>query len=198
MRWAFIPKRIDYDGSQLASHFSFRTASLVGDSVVAFVGSCNVRPDCMVDVADLVAGFKIQSRQMLHFIVEHFDTDLERAVLRQRLLVSILQQDVNKRLREKKSERFVEREGDDLFMSGRKLTISVATASPVSCLIHLGVNIDAQGAPVDAIGLSELLPRKDLESLTTNVMRRYAAEHESVQEARALVRGVGEYGSEAE
>jgi len=196
MRWAFIPKRIDYDGSQLASHFAFKTASLVGDSIVAFVGSCNVKPDCMVDVADLVAGLKIMSKQMLHFIAEHFDTDLDRTIPRQRLLVSILQQEVNTRLREKRSERFVERDGDDLFVSGRKLTVSVATASPVSCLIHLGVNIDAHGAPVDAIGLSELLPRKTLETLAASVMRRYVAEDKSIQEARALVRGVGEYGGD--
>ena len=194
MKWAFITERIDYDGSQLASHFAYKTASLVGDSIVAFVGSCDVRAECMVDVADLANGCKIVSRQMLHFIVEHFDTDLARAVLRQRLLVSILQQDVNAGLREHNSDRFVERDGDDLFVSGRKLTVSVATASLVSCLIHLGVNIDPRGAPNDAIGLSELLPRKGLEPLTTDVMVKYVAEHDSVKDAMALVRGVAEFG----
>ena len=197
MKWAFIPERVDYDGSQLAAHFAYKSASLVGDSIVAFVGACNVRPECMVDVADLADGCKIASREMLHFIVEHFDADLERAVLRQRLLVSILQQAVNTRLRENKSDRFVERDGDDLFVGDRKLTVSVATASPVSCLIHLGVNIDARGAPNDAIGLSDLLPREGLETLTTDVMVRYVAEHESVREARSLVRGVTEFDGKA-
>jgi len=198
MKWVFIPKRIDYDGSQLASHFAYKSASLVGDSIVAFVGACDVRPEFMVDVADLASGCEIASRQMLHFIVEHFDADLERAVLRQRLLASILQQAVNTRLRSNlivgaKSDRFVRRDGDDLFVGDRKLTVSVATASPVSSLIHLGVNIDARGAPVAAIGLSELLPRECLEPLTTDVMVRYAAECEDIREARSLVRGVAEY-----
>lgn len=193
MKWAFIPKRIDYDGSQLASHFAYKSASLVGDSIVAFVGACDVRPEFMVDVADLASGCEIASRQMVHFIVEHFDADLERAVLRQRLLVSILQQAVNMRLRESKSDSFVRREGDDLFVGDRKLTVSVATASPVSCLIHLGVNIDATGAPVAAIGLSDLLPRERLEPLAADAMVRYAAECEDIREARSLVRGVKEY-----
>lgn len=38
----------------------------------------------------------------------------------------------------------------------RKLSVSIVTATPVSCILHLGVNVDAQGAPVNAIGLSEL------------------------------------------
>jgi len=197
VKWAFIPERIDYDGCQLAAHFAYKSASLVGDSIVAFVGACNVRPECMVDVADLADGCKIAGRQMLHFIVEHFDADIERAVLRQRLLVSILQQAVNTRLRASNSDRFVERDGDDLFVGDRKLTVSVATLSPVSCLVHLGVNIDARGAPNDAIGLSELLRREGLETLTTDVMVRYVAEHESVREARSLVRGVTEFDGKA-
>jgi len=197
VKWAFIPERIDYDGSHLASHFAYKRASLVGDSIVAFVGACNVRAECMVDVADLADGCKIISREMLHFIVEHFDTDLGKAILWQRLLVSLLQQAVNTRLWASKSDRFVERDGDDLFVGDSKLTVSVATASPVSCLIHLGVNIDATGAPVDAIGLADLLPREDLEALRTDVMVRYVAEHESVSEARSLVRGVTEFDGKA-
>ena len=40
------------------------------------------------------------------------------------------------------------RKGDDLFLGEGKLSVSIATASPVSTLIHLGVNEDASGAPV--------------------------------------------------
>lgn len=198
MRYEFITNRIDYDGSQLASHFAYKTASLVGDSVVAFIGACDVSFKSMVDVADLEARCKILSREMLHFIVEHFDAGLESAVLRQRLLVSILQQNVNTRLIELGARELVLRKGDDLFVGKKKLTVSVATKSAVSCLIHLGVNIDAAGAPVEAIGLSELLPGHDYEAFTGEVMRQYAEELSEISEAMALVRGVGEYAGGAD
>ncbi|MBN1593018.1 MAG: DUF366 family protein [Candidatus Coatesbacteria bacterium] len=194
MKWAFIPDRIDYDGSQLAAHFAFRRASLAGDSIISFIGACDVSASCMVDVADLADGCTIVSREMLHFIVEHFDRNLERAVLRQRTLVSLLQQEVNVRLREYGDDRYVIRDGDDLFLGGSKLTVSVATASHVSCLIHLGVNIDPEGAPVEAIGLQSLLPKERPEQLASFLMEKYAAEMASVHNAMALVRGVSEFG----
>jgi len=193
MKWSFIPKCIDYDGSQLASHFAYTTASLVGDSIVAFIGACNVHFKWMVDVADLSDNCEIISPHMLHFIAEYFDNDLNACILRQRVLVSILQQEINLRLKKQGSDRIVQRSGDDLFVGNKKLTISVATTSPVSCLIHLGVNISVEGVPVEAIGLSELIPRKKVEVLAASVMKYCIAEEDSIREARALVRGVDEY-----
>ena len=37
-----------------------------------------------------------------------------------------------------------------------KLSVSIVTATPVSVLMHVGINIDPAGAPVPAIGLAEL------------------------------------------
>jgi len=50
------------------------------------------------------------------------------------------------------------RRGDDIYVNGRKLSISIATVSPVSVKIHIGINVEAKGIPkgVDAIGLKEL------------------------------------------
>ena len=64
---------------------------------VAFVGPCDVRPEFMKDVEDLKAASRIYSEEMLHFIVEHFGCVLDMAVLRQRLLMAIMAENLNRR-----------------------------------------------------------------------------------------------------
>ncbi|RLF91350.1 DUF366 domain-containing protein, partial [Thermococci archaeon] len=51
-----------------------------------------------------------------------------------------------------------ERKGDDIYVGDRKLSISIATISPVSIKIHIGINVTSRGVPQDvkAIGLQEL------------------------------------------
>ena len=195
MKWAFITRQIDYDGSQLASHFALINASLTGDSIVSFVGACEVLPEFMVDLSDLKAGHRIFSPKMLHFIAEHFEVDLVRATLRQRLLVSILQQELNSHLQPPGSRGPVRRAGDDLFIKRRKLTISVATTSPVSSLIHLGVNLKTEGVPVEAASISDVVPDASPQQIAEAVMKTYCAECESIEEAAAQVRGVGFFGA---
>lgn len=121
---------------------------------------------------------------MLHFIVEHFDMSLERAILRQRLLVAIIADALN----EAKGCFLVRRQGDDLFADDRKLSVSIATRSPVSCLIHVGVNISSKNTPVPTRGLSDL--GVDPRRLAQVVLRAYVGECESAQAARCKVRGV--------
>lgn len=149
MQTLWLDETITYTGAQLRSLWAFRTCGLQGDSIVAFCGPCDVSEEHMVDEADRRAGQRIYSPWMLHFIVEHFDCDLERAVLRQRLLVALTGDLINSRL----GRLAVRREGDDLFAADRKLSVSIATLSPVSALIHLGLNVRTEGVPVPAVGL---------------------------------------------
>jgi hypothetical protein len=180
----FAPETIDYDGSQIRSLWAYRRYGLEGDSIVAFTGACDIPAENMVDVEDLRAGAKIVSRKMLHFIVEHFDHDLEKAVLRQRLLATMAR-DI---LLEMCPQCPVRREGDDLFVDDAKLSISIATLTPVSAKIHLGLNIDGKGAPVKAIGLGELgVEPKDY---AREVLDAYAGEMAGIYRARTKVRGV--------
>jgi hypothetical protein len=81
------------------------------------------------------------------------------------------------------------RDGDDLYLRDRKLSISVATVSPTSGLIHSGFNARGEGAPVPAIGLEELAldPRRFAEQL----LSAYARELESAGEAARKVKRVG-------
>ena len=183
MKTLFIPQTIAYTGEQLSALWAYMNFNVQGDSVVAFSGPCEIPFAHMVDGEDVKDRSRISSRHMLHFIAEHFDLDLEKAVLRQRLLATIVR-DV---LVEWRPKAKIRREGDDLYEGCRKLSISIATLSPVSSLIHFGINVVSTGAPVPAKGLADygLAPRL----FAQEVMRRYAAEMDSILAATTKVRG---------
>lgn len=175
-----------YDGTQLASHWIYKKCGILGDVIVAFQGPCRVDLEDMVDLADVRDGACIYSPWMLHFLVEHFDTNLQTAVLRQRLLI-LLAYDILHQKTAQKSDS-LKRKGDDLYCEGRKLSVSIATASPVSTLIHFGVNINAEGAPVPAIGLNEM--NVDPIEFARDLMDAYVDEIESIRDACLKVRWV--------
>jgi len=181
MRAHLAAAPIPYTGRELRSHWILDTFGIQGDAIVAFCGPCEVELEAMVDLADVAAGQGIRSRLMLHFIAESFDTDLGKAVLRQRLLVALARELLL-------HEADVRREGDDLYVAARKLSVSIATASPISTLIHLGINIDPEGAPVAAIGLEEL--GVDARELAGALLRAFVQELHGVQQARCKVRPV--------
>jgi len=181
----FVDREIAYTGAQLRSLWALETFDLAGDSAVAFLGPCDVASEHMKDMEDLKAGSRIYSERMAHFIVEHFDADLDRAVLRQRLLIAAMGEELNRRLGGAR----VERRGSDLYDGDRKLTVSIASASPVSALIHAGINVSSRNTPVPTRGLDDygILPREFAES----VLRAYAADLASAHRARCKARPCG-------
>ncbi len=183
MRTRVLRRRMDYTGAELRSHFAFRLLGIEGDSAIAFLGPCDVTPECMVDLADHRSGSTIRGRLMLHFLVEHFGRGLLAAVLSQRLLAALARD-----LLQEKSRRSIERRGDDLFVGPRKLSISVATLSPVSALVHFALNVDAALAPVAAASLRDL--RVEPRSFARELLRRYSAEEASIAAAIVTVRPV--------
>jgi hypothetical protein len=180
----FVEKEIAYTGEQLRSHWAYRSFDLLGDSAVAFVGPCDVRPEFMKDVEDLKAAARIYSEEMLHFIVEHFGCGLDEAVLRQRLLMAIMAENLNRR--ELKGG-LVTRSGSDLYDGKFKLTVSIASVSPVSALIHAGINISSRNTPVPTRGLADygIEPR----AFAEEVLAGYSAEYDGLLRARCKVRG---------
>ncbi|HIE11975.1 MAG TPA: DUF366 family protein [Desulfotomaculum sp.] len=191
VRTFLFEKELTYDGTQLSSLWGLKRFDIRGDSIIAFRGGCRVKNHELVDIEDFKAGDSIFSPDMLHFIIEHFDNDLEKAVLRQRLLVA-LTKDL---LGERGLKHPVYRDGDDLFaaINGSlcKLSVSIATVTPVSTMIHFGINVNAEGAPVPAAGLVDLgLPGNEVFNLAREVLDGYAKEIEGVGIARCKVRGV--------
>jgi hypothetical protein len=150
MKSLFIEKEICYTGEELAPHWIYKNFNLIGDSMVSFIGEGNVKIEHMVDLSDVIDNSPIYSRKMVHFLVEHFNIGLVEGVLRQRLLVNIAKEVILSYLPENAK---IVRRGDDLFYNGGKLSVSIATKSVTSVLIHFAVNIDSVGTPVKAAGL---------------------------------------------
>lgn len=184
MKTKFIKEEIKYIGTQLAPHWIYKNFHIQGDSIVAFVGECKVDLTEMVDIEDVINNEPIYSKLMLSFISEQFGIGLIEGVLRQRLLITII-----KELLEENGI-FVVRNGDDLMIDGKKLSVSIATKSITSVLIHTGLNIISEGAPVKASGLTSELGIKNIEEFAEKVMQRYSDELEDIVLASSKVRGV--------
>lgn len=184
METRYIKENISYDGSQLTSLWAFKNFLIQGDSLVSFRGKCAVKLDKMVDLADVLANDHIFSEEMLHFIIEFFELDLEKTIYKQRMLITII-----KEILEKKAPGEIIRKGDDLFYRQGKLTVSIATLSPVSTLIHTGINLTTDNTPVTTASLKDL-GIHDIEKFAEEVMHQYKSELKSIKMARCKVRGV--------
>lgn len=184
IRALFLKDRQHYDGAQMSAQWAYRTAGIAGDSIVAFEGSCEVKPEAMLDLEDVRAHSTIRGPHMLHFIVEHFDLDLEKAVLRQRLLASIVREELERRL-----GRTLSRDGDDVFDGKRKLTISIAALTGVSSKIHFAINVkEAKGVGVPTQGLAAY--KIDAREFGEAVLEAYRREMDGVQFARVKARPI--------
>jgi hypothetical protein len=158
---------------------------LLGDSIHAWKGPCHVSFEHMVDGEDLREKSAIEGSMMLHWIVELFDQNLTAGVFFQRVMAD----HVRALIEERTSHKFhLRRDGDDLYFENKKLSISIATRSPNSVLIHFAVNISNQGTPVATCSLEDF--GLDPDSFAVDVMERVAKEWASVREATWKVRPV--------
>ena len=154
---SIIHKHIDeifeYDGSQINPSCAFQEFGIYGSSIISWIGPVNITPDNLKDFADV--GLEIKSNYMVNFICEFFDQqppNMRIAYLRQRLLVMIFREILTEYGIETK------REGDDIFVDGGKLSISIASISLSSAKIHFALNLEDKGTPddVDTIGLFDI------------------------------------------
>ncbi len=186
MKTKWLKQNVKYDGTQLRSLYAYLEHKILGDSMVAWAGACDVSFDHMVDGEDLLDKSVIRGSNMVHFIVEVFDRELMSGVLLQRLFASIVR-DVLYELSPLKSLEIL-RIGDDLYWKNKKLSISIATSSPVSTLVHFAVNISAKGTPVDAGGLEDL--KVETQAFAEKCLNTFKEEYESSLEATRKVRPV--------
>lgn len=155
MKSQWLEQSLKYDGRQLEPLTNYLQHGLLGDSVVAWQGPCDVSLEHMIDGEDLRQEAKIQSDSMLHFVVELFDFPLVGMILLQRLMA---QQVV---LKISKKQKDLVRRGDDIYWNDKKLNVSIATQSIRSSLLHFGINIENKGTPVSTCSLSDF----DVEAL---------------------------------
>ena len=173
MKCIIFDKELDYDGSQISSLWGYNIADVQDDSIIAFRGACDVKIEHMIDLEDKKADESIISPDMLHFIIEHFDsTDLKLVYARQRLFTSIVFETLTTR------GVSVRREGDDLFVNDKKLTVSIASTSAVSQKIHFGINVthDFYGNLND-IGING----NEVDGLMRTIAESYTQEFEDIE-----------------
>ncbi|MGP8323313.1 MAG: DUF366 family protein [Methanosarcinaceae archaeon] len=173
MECIIFNEKTDYDGSQISSLWGYGIAGVQDDSVIAFRGACDVKIKHMIDLEDKKANESIISPDMLHFIIEHFDsTDLKLVYARQRLFTSIVFEILTARGVN------VRRVGDDLFTNDNKLTVSIASTSAVSQKIHFGINVvhDYYGNLYD-IGISG----DEVVEFMHTIAKRYTLEFEDIE-----------------
>ncbi len=186
----------EYTGPELRPHFLLSQYGLRGSGIVAFVGPCHVRTDHLVDWEDRIEQDFIRAKKMIHFLGEFFAFTPREGVLLQRLVMSIVCDEIRARLRNGTG---ILRKGDDLYLfpseSGginttlwRKLSVSIVAPSGSSQLLHIGLNCDPEGAPVAAIGLNEL--QIEPFELIHAVFSRVSAEWNGVEWACTKVRAV--------
>ena len=171
----------EYDGSQINPSWAFNEFGIYGSSIVTWIGPVNITPNNLKDFADV--GLEIKSNAMVNFICEFFDqqpTNMRIAYLRQRLLVMIF--------REILFEKGVitTREGDDIFVDERKLSISIASISLNSSKIHFALNLEDKGTPndVETIGLydiGDVFNENNLKDLIFEVVNRFIDELETIE-----------------
>lgn len=184
MKTFFLDQSRCYDGTQLRSHWIFDQTGEIGDAIASFIGPADVSMRHMVDLVDVHNNAPIASRSMLHVLVEHFGCDLERGVLRQRLLVVAALDE----LRLHAGGANIIRRGNDLLDGDRKLSVAIAAASPVSCCMHFGINIVSDGTPIPTKGLADY--RIDPKKFSVSIMERYVNELHAIDSARCKVRPI--------
>lgn len=183
MKKLFIPQKMKYDGTQLRPLFAYLDYKVLGDSVVSWVGACDIPFEHMIDGEDLLEKAEIRGAEMLHFIVELFDQDLFSAVCVQRLFASIVKDVLTEKTKVSWS-----RKGDDLYFEDKKLSISIASKSINSVMIHFAMNVVNEGTPVKTCALSDWdLAARDL---AEDLMTKLVVEIEDIKIATWKVRGL--------
>ncbi|MBP1908859.1 DUF366 family protein [Methanolobus bombayensis] len=165
MKCLVLDEKMDYDGSQISSLWAYNLEDIQEDSIIAFRGVCDVKIEHMIDLEDKKQGDIIFSTDMIHFIIEHFDSsDLKLIYSRQRLFTAIVKEVLSEYHND------IVRQGDDLFVNGKKLTVSIASTSAVSQKIHFGINVvhDFYGSFED-LGLGN----DDVAGLMDKIAKRY-------------------------
>ena len=188
MQTSFISRKFSYDGSQLRPLYAYLEHKILGNSIISWVGPCDISFDNMKDGEDLLDESPIRGSLMLHFIVEIFQKDLFTGVLCQRLFASIVQQYLQSKASKVLKSDLLLRDGDDIFWGDKKLSISIASCSAVSTQIHFAMNISTKGTPVKTTSLEELKldPKKVAEDLMDLWKKEFISIHAATQKVKPL------------
>ena len=177
MNSIILTDQIKYDGSQIAPLWAY-SMGIKGDSIVIFHGPMDVTLENMKDFEDEKAGKTIKGDDLIHFIVERFNSpaSMRLAYYMQRLLIVSIRDVLGKHGIK------TTRNGDDLFVDDGKLTVSIASAGITSEKIHCGINITTKGTPLDVrtAAISEM-GIKDWKTVAKEIADNFIQEIEDIE-----------------
>jgi hypothetical protein len=179
------PSLRPYLGPELRPHFILENTKIYGSALMAFVGPCEVKTEHLVDWEDRLNSDFIRAKEMIHFIGEFFGASLAEAIGFQRLFASLVGGVI-----QQKTGKAIARSGDDLYFDGKKMSVSIVAASTVSCVLHFGLNWDAAGAPVEAIGVGEWMKIEERAAFIQDCLEAARSEWESIRQATVKVRPI--------
>ena len=115
-----------------------------------------------------------------------FNTDLFEGVLLQRLLVAKAIEQIQASCHNIN----IKRDGDDIFINGKKSSVSIAAKTLTSVLIHFAINIISEGAIIEVSSLGDDTTISDYEEFAKKLMISYINEIEDIKLATTKVLGV--------
>jgi len=143
-----VPEQLEFDGHQLDSGWARESFALDGESIVAFVGPF----DPESGIVTFPSACQIfRKRRMLHLVVEHLHDDLEKLRLQQRLLLCVLKDKLDHRLKGD----LVQRWDEELFHESTQITVSTSMLTTSSAVIYTGVNIQGGDSESKLWGLED-------------------------------------------
>ncbi len=133
----------NYDGSQIKPLWAKEKFGISEDNIIVMTGGMDVKFENMIDMDDLRDQKAIKTDKAIHFLIEHYDSkDIRLVYYRQRMFCI----EIEEILRNYKIS--VERKGSDLYVEGKKLSVSIATTGETQ-KIHFGINLTTKGTPAD-------------------------------------------------
>jgi hypothetical protein len=165
-----VEEEITFDGRQLRPGWAVKRCGLGGEIITAFLGPFRPSGD---EIAGLGDSAHFLDRPLLHFIVEHQHQNPEVLRLQQQLLLNVLKDKLNHRLKGD----VVQRWSQDLCRDSAHITISALRVHPSCAMIYVGVNLGGEGNAGETWGLQDggIDPRE----LAQAVMDQYIFEIES-------------------
>ncbi|MEO0096600.1 MAG: DUF366 family protein [candidate division WOR-3 bacterium] len=183
MKTRFIKEELTFTGEQLRSLFAYDTYNILGDSLIAFIGACDISLKEAVDLESQKVRRYSYVPKMLHFLAEHFEMDVEKAILRSYLLLDIVKDILNEKL----GTLQIKRVGNELYDGESRVAISMAASSPISSLVYVGINV-VPPTETPAKGLEDY--QIDIMEFGNLVLERYAKDSERINQMRYRTRWV--------
>lgn len=181
-----------YKGNELLPGWERLNYNIRGNSLIYWISPTDVSVEFMKDVDDVRENLSIKSDSMLHFVFTYYTSnDATWAVFAQRLLTKHIVEYVRTHL----GSSVVRVDGNDVFIGGRKFSVSIAGVSSGLVKFHFGINVESKGAPIPVSSLSDCMTLYDAQhsnsnweennpflpsNFVTNVTRNFVAELEDI------------------